>query len=234
MSASRPPFRPAGGDLFRALAPRYDWANRIISLGRDRSWRRIPAKHLRPGHPQGTLLDAACGTGDQLLALLQGGCAYRSMTGLDCSEPMLEQARKKAVLMRYAIQWVRASADAMPFADQSFDTATMTFGLRNITDRPAALRELRRVLAPSGRLAIMEFSMPERGYLRMLIRAYLTTVLPWAGGAVTGQFQAYHYLAESILRFPRPDIIRAEMQTAGFPDVRIIPVDLGCVYLYLA
>lgn len=234
MSAPPAPLRPAGGDIFRTLAPRYDWANRIISLGRDRSWRRIPAKHLRPGNPQGALLDAACGTGDQLLALLQGGCAYRTMTGLDCSEPMLEQARKKSILMRYAIQWVRASAEAMPFGNHAFDTVTMTFGLRNMPNRPAVLREIRRVLAPSGRLAVMEFSMPERGYLRMLIRAYLTSILPWAGGAVTGQFQAYHYLAESILRFPRPNVIREEMTAAGFSDVQVIPVGLGCVYLYLA
>ena len=222
------------GDIFRGIAPRYDWANRIISLGRDNSWRRIPAAHLRPGNPQGALLDAACGTGDQLVALLQCGCTYRSMTGLDCSEPMLEQARKKNILMRYAIQWVRARVDDMPFADHSFDAVTMTFGLRNMSSRPDALREIRRVLAPAGRLALMEFSMPERGALRWLIRAYLSTILPWAGGAVTGQFQAYHYLAQSILRFPAPKTIRAEMAAAGFPDAQIIPVDLGCVFLYLA
>lgn len=220
--------------LFGSIARRYDLANRVISLGRDRTWRRVPAGQLYPGNPEGALLDAACGTGDQLYALIQRGCIYRTMTGLDCSAPMLEQARKKPLLMRHAIQWVRGQADALPFPDASFDAVTMSFGLRNMSDRAVVLRELRRVLAPSGRVAILEFSMPEHGILRLLFNLYLTTFLPWAGGVLTGQFSAYHYLAASIHRFPPPAAVCREMRDAGFKEARAIPVDLGCVYLYLA
>ena len=221
-------------DRFRSIAHRYDLANRIISLGRDTVWRRSLATHMHPGNTEGALLDVACGTGEQLLAIIQRGCVYRSMTGLDCSQPMLEQARKKQILMRYAIQWVKGSAVSLPFPDASFSAITLSFGLRNIPDRAAALRELRRVMEPSGRIAVLEFSMPNRGILRALFGIYLTTFLPWAGGVITGDYRAYRYLARSIRVFPAPNRIRDEMLEAGFSDPRVIPVEFGCVFLYLA
>jgi len=225
---------PNNADLFDLIAPRYDAANRLMSLGRDMRWRRTLASHLYPGNPEGALLDVACGTGDQLLALIQCGCQYKTMTGLDASKSMLEQARKKPLLMRYAIQWSRGSAEALPLPDASMDVVTLSFGLRNMADRAAVLRELRRVLKPSGRLAILEFSMPDHGILRILLGLYLATFLPWAGGVLTGRFQPYRYLARSIRAFPGPDVILQELTDAGFLQARVIPVDLGAIYLYLA
>ncbi|MDD2237158.1 MAG: ubiquinone/menaquinone biosynthesis methyltransferase [Kiritimatiellae bacterium] len=225
---------PNNAYLFNQIAARYDAANRLISLGRDMRWRRLLATHLYPGNPDGALLDVACGTGDQLLALIQCGCQYKTMTGLDPSKSMLEQARKKQLLMRYAIQWSRGSAEALPLPDASVDVVTLSFGLRNMADRPAVFRELRRVLKPSGRLAILEFSMPDHGVLRILFGIYLATFLPLAGGALTGRLQPYRYLARSIRAFPRHGVILRELTDAGFFQTRVIPVDLGAIYLYLA
>lgn len=223
----------AGAELFDPVAVRYDAVNRVLSLGRDTRWRRAVCAHLYPGRPEGALLDVACGTGDQLLALVRGGCRYHTLTGLDVSRKMLEQARQKPLLMRYAIRWVQGSAAAMPFENRAFDAVTLSFGLRNMPDRTAALREIRRVLKPGGRLALLEFSMPEHGLMRRLFDVYRAVVLPLAGGMLTGQFRAYRHLARSIRCFPPPSALRTELMSAGFSQVRVIPVDVPCVFLYL-
>ena len=147
--------------MFDRIAPVYDLMNRLMTVGLDGRWRRLAASLVvRPGD---RVLDAACGTGDLAVADLEAGA--RSVTGLDFSERMLERARAKAP----ALEWVQGDMLALPFDAGSFDAATVGFGVRNVADLPLALRELRRVLRPGGRLAILEITQP-RGVAQAVLR----------------------------------------------------------------
>ena len=147
--------------MFDRIAPVYDGMNRVMTAGLDRRWRReTAAAVVRPGD---RVLDACCGTGDLAIAELEAGGAS---PGLDFSEPMLELAGRKSS----EIEWLQADALALPFADESFDAATVGFGVRNLADLERGLGELRRVLKPGGRLGILEIAQP-RGLARAVLPA---------------------------------------------------------------
>ncbi len=204
---------PAAGveSMFDRIAPVYDAMNRVMTAGLDRRWRRLTAEAVvRPGDE---VLDACCGTGDLALAALRRGAGR--VVGLDFSEPMLERARRKSG----AVQWVRGDVLALPFADTSFDAATVGFGVRNVTDLERALRELRRVLRPGGRLGILEITRP-RGLLRPFFSVWFDRVVPLLGKALPGG-QAYAYLPASVRRFPTADELAVLLEEAGFADVRV-------------
>ena len=166
--------------MFDRIAPIYDAMNRVMTAGLDLRWRRLAASAaVRPGD---RVLDAACGTGDLAVAGLRAGAA--SVTGVDFSPRMLERARRKAP----AITWVEGDLLALPFADASFDAATIGFGIRNVSDLELGLRELRRVLRPGGRLAILEITRP-RGRLRPFFSLWFDRIVPSAGAAPPGRLR---------------------------------------------
>lgn len=195
--------------MFDRIAPVYDVMNRVMTAGLDVRWRRLAAESVvRKGD---RVLDAACGTGDLAIADVKAGAG--NVTGLDFSEAMLARARRKAPL-----EWVQGDMLALPFADDTFDAATVGFGVRNVADLELALTELRRVLRPSGRLAILEITQP-RGLLRSFFRLWFDRIVPLVGKVLPGG-SAYAYLPASVKRFPDADALAALMRDCGFGEVR--------------
>jgi demethylmenaquinone methyltransferase/2-methoxy-6-polyprenyl-1,4-benzoquinol methylase len=195
--------------MFDRIAPVYDVMNRVMTVGLDVRWRRLAAESVvRRGD---RVLDAACGTGDLAIADRKAGAG--KVTGLDFSEAMLARARKKAPL-----EWVQGDMLALPFADATFDAATVGFGLRNVADLELGLRELRRVLRPGGRLAILEITQP-RGALRPFFSLWFDRVVPLLGKVLPGG-SAYSYLPASVKRFPDAETLARLLRDCGFGDVR--------------
>lgn len=196
--------------MFDRIAPVYDVMNRVMTGGLDVRWRRLAASAVvRPGDH---VLDAACGTGDLALSDRRAGAAQ--VTGLDFSEQMLARARRKAP----ELEWVQGDLLALPFADAIFDAATVGFGIRNVGDLELSLRELRRVLRPGGRLAILEITQA-RGVLRPFFSLWFDRVVPVLGKLLPGG-AAYTYLPASVRRFPGAEELAELMRGAGFGDVR--------------
>jgi len=208
--------------MFDRIAPVYDAMNRAFTMGLDGRWRRLAAASaVRPGD---RVLDAACGTGDLALAALEAG---GKVTGLDFSERMLERARRKSD----AIEWILGDVLALPFDDAAFDAATIGFGIRNVADLDAGLRELARVLRPAGRLAILEITRP-KGVLRPFYKLWFDVLIPVVGKLLPGGV-AYSYLPASVRRFPGPDDLANALQGAGFADVSYRLLAGGIVSLHV-
>jgi demethylmenaquinone methyltransferase/2-methoxy-6-polyprenyl-1,4-benzoquinol methylase len=196
--------------MFDSIAPRYDRMNLLMTAGLDRRWRDATARRVvRPGD---SVLDAACGTGDLALADLRAGAAR--VVGVDFSERMLELAARKSS----EVEWVQGDLCRLPFADGTFQAATIGFGLRNVQDREGALCELRRLLASGGRLGILEITRA-RGPLAPFFRIWFDALVPLAGRLLPGG-AAYAYLPASVQRFPTPKQLAAQIAQAGFVDVR--------------
>jgi demethylmenaquinone methyltransferase/2-methoxy-6-polyprenyl-1,4-benzoquinol methylase len=202
---------PASGvrEMFDRIAPVYDAMNRAMTAGLDRRWREETARAVV--NPHDRVLDGCCGTGDLALADLRAG---GRVTGLDFSEAMLARARQKSD----AIEWVAGDALALPFGDGSFDAVTVGFGVRNLDDLEAGLRELRRVLAQGGRIGILEITRP-RGLLRPFYKLWFDGLVPLAGKLLPGG-SAYTYLPASVRRFPAAGELAELMREAGFEEVR--------------
>lgn len=196
--------------MFDRIAPVYDVMNRVMTAGLDVRWRRLAAESaVRTGD---RVLDAACGTGDLAIAGLKAGAG--TVTGLDFSAKMLERARAKNA----SIEWLQGDMLALPFADETFDAATVGFGVRNVENLELGLRELRRVLRPGGRLAILEITQP-RGALRPFYSLWFDRIVPLLGKVLPGG-DAYTYLPASVKRFPTAERLADMLREAGFTDVR--------------
>jgi demethylmenaquinone methyltransferase/2-methoxy-6-polyprenyl-1,4-benzoquinol methylase len=207
--------------MFDRIAPVYDAMNRVMTAGLDQRWRRATARAaVRPGD---AVLDACCGTGDLALACAREG---GKVTGLDFSERMLERARRKGP----ALHWVEGDLLALPFAEGAFDAATVGFGVRNVDDLQRGLAELRRVLRPGGRLAILEITQP-RGALAPFYRLWFDRVVPLLGRVLPGG-SAYTYLPASVRRFPGPDELVRVLEDTGFAGVRYRTFAAGIVALH--
>jgi demethylmenaquinone methyltransferase/2-methoxy-6-polyprenyl-1,4-benzoquinol methylase len=209
--------------MFDRIAPVYDLMNRVMTAGLDRRWRRLAAREVV--WPGDRVLDTCCGTGDLAIeAERRGG----RVIGLDFSARMLERARRKSG----TIEWVQGDALSLPFGDGEFDAATCGFGVRNLEDLEGGLVELRRVLRPGGRVAVLEITRP-RGVLRPFFRLWFDVLVPLAGKVLPGG-NAYTYLPASVRRFPGPDDLSALFQRAGFEDVRYRLLGGGIVALHTA
>ena len=195
--------------MFDRIAPVYDAMNRVMTAGLDRRWRRITIEQtVRSGD---RTLDACCGTGDLAIGAHRAGA---DVVGLDFSERMLERARGKAP----ELEFVQGDVLALPFDDASFDSAVVGFGVRNVEDLDACLRELRRVLRAGGRLGILEITTPT-GRLAPFYRVWFDRVVPLLGKLLPGG-AAYTYLPASVRRFPTPDGLAERLEATGFGDVR--------------
>ena len=207
--------------MFDRIAPVYDAMNRVMTAGLDRRWRRITVEQVvRQGD---RVLDACCGTGDLAIAARSRGA---DVVGLDFSDAMLERARVKSS----EIEWIRGDVLALPFDDASFDAVTVGFGVRNVDDLDAGLRELRRVLRPGGRLGILEITRP-RGVVAPFYRLWFDRGVPLIGNLLPGG-AAYTYLPASVRRFPGPGGLAELMQASGFDDVRYRVFGGGIVALH--
>jgi demethylmenaquinone methyltransferase/2-methoxy-6-polyprenyl-1,4-benzoquinol methylase len=220
------------GQMFDGIAAKYDFVNRVISLGIDQSWRRrtVRALELTSG---ARVLDLATGTGD--LALLAANAEPTSrVVGLDPSDKMLEIARakvEKAGLLG-RVELVTGDAETLPFPDASFDGVCMAFGIRNVPDRDRALREMARVTRPGGKVAILELSEPRGGILGPLARFHVHTVVPYMGALLSGAPE-YRYLQRSIAAFPPAEEFAERMQLAGFRVEPPHALTFGVCHLYV-
>jgi demethylmenaquinone methyltransferase/2-methoxy-6-polyprenyl-1,4-benzoquinol methylase len=210
--------------MFDRIAPVYDLMNRVMTVGLDQRWRKLTAASVvRPGD---RVLDACCGTGDLAVAAIRAGAG--KVVGLDFSPRMLERARRK----QQSVTWVEGDVLALPFDDASFDAATVGFGVRNVADLPCGLAELRRILVPGGRLAILEITTP-KGALAPFFRLWFDHVVPLLGRLCKGG-GAYSYLPASVRRFPGPEDLAALMRDAGLEEVRYRLLAGGIVALHTA
>ena len=209
--------------MFDRISPVYDAMNRVMTAGLDRRWRRLAAEAVVSQGDE--VHDACCGTGDLALAAERAG---GRVTGLDFSERMLERARRKSA----SVRWVRGDVLALPFEDGSFDAVTIGFGIRNVEDLEAGLRELARVLRPGGRLGCLEITRP-RGLLRPFFRLWFDGLVPLAGRLLPGG-AAYTYLPASVRRFPGPEDLAELMRRAGFAGIEWRLLGGGIVALHTA
>jgi demethylmenaquinone methyltransferase/2-methoxy-6-polyprenyl-1,4-benzoquinol methylase len=209
--------------MFDRIAPVYDGMNRVMTAGLDRRWRRLAAGAVvRPGD---RVLDACCGTGDLALEGLRCG---GTVVGLDFSERMLGRARRKSG----DVEWVQGDLTALPFEDARFDAATVGFGIRNVPELETGLRELRRVVRPGGRLAVLEITRPS-GPLRPFFRLWFDGIVPLLGKILPGG-DAYTYLPASVRRFPGPEDLATAMRSAGFERVEYRRLGGGIIALHVA
>ena len=216
-------------DNFDAIAPRYDLTNRVISFGIDLHWRRVAIRQLAGLPPHAVVLDLACGTCDMALEILRQRRAAR-VVGADLSRTMLGLARKKPAAA--AVTLVNAPAEALPFRDASFDAVTIAFGIRNVPDFLAGLKEMRRVLRRGGRACILEFSTPPSRLWWKVYNYYFFSILPRIGGLITGREAAYRYLTRSVAQFPDATEFKAAMEEAGFANVSHLSLNGGIVCVH--
>lgn len=215
--------------MFDRIAPTYDLLNHLLSGNVDARWRRQSATLLSLTGSE-RLLDACCGTGDLALAMLEGGAG--EVVGTDFSPAMIERARVKGA---GRVAFSVADTTDLPFADASFDVATIGFGVRNLEDMDAGFREIRRVLRPGGRFLVLEFSRPPNPLFRAVYHTYFMLVLPLVGNLVSGgSDNAYTYLPRSVLSFPGPAALSRRLLAAGFSRVDVRPLTMGIACLHLA
>ncbi len=213
--------------MFGSIARRYDLANHLLSCGIDFYWRRRAAEIVAGWRPH-RIADLATGTGDLALAL-QKKLPDAEIVGVDFLPEMLDLAQRKGVH-----QVVLADAMNLPFGDASFDCVTIAFGLRNLENWGAALTEISRALRTSGRLLVLEFSLPTTPILRAIYRFYLHRCLPLLGSFLTGKKTAYDYLGDSIEEFPSGNAMCQLMQANGFARPTFEPLTGGIVTIYTA
>ena len=220
--------------MFGEIARRYDLLNHVLSAGMDRWWRRRTVR-LAPPDGEGAVLDVCTGTADLALAYWRAGSGRVPVIGADFCRPMLEFGRRKCQRAGAAnLALVEADAQQLPFPDHCFQVVSVAFGLRNLSDPDAGLREMTRVCRPGGRVAVLEFGMPRTRVLRALYEWYFRRVLPRLGQALARNRQeAYCYLPASVREFPQREALVARMQQAGLPQVRYYPLTFGIAGLYV-
>lgn len=219
--------------VFDSVARRYDLMNDLMSVGVHRLWKRfaLSLTGLRPG---GRVLDVAGGTGDLAMGL-SGQVGKSGLVVLtDINASMLEAGRDRLIDAGLVgnVLYAQADAEELPFADESFDCVTISFGLRNVTDKPRALAAMRRVLKCGGQLLVLEFSKPTNVALETVYDAYSFRVLPLIGQVVAGDADSYRYLAESIRRHPDQETLVSMMRAAGLEECRYYNLTGGIVAVH--
>ena len=218
--------------MFSDIAPRYDLLNRVLSLGIDRYWRRVALARLGWERVAGGVyLDLCAGTLDVAAALTARTRFAGQVIGADFAEPMLRAGRGKSAAGR--VSPVVADALSLPVRANSLDGAIVAFGIRNVADLDACLREVHRALVPGGRFVILEFSTPRPWLARAAYRAYFHHVLPRIGGLVSGHKTAYTYLPDSVRGFPEASVLVDRMVGAGFGGVRWQSLTFGIAAVHV-
>ncbi|MBM3991343.1 MAG: class I SAM-dependent methyltransferase [Planctomycetes bacterium] len=214
--------------MFGRIAGRYDLLNRLLSVGIDRRWRARTVG--RAGPLEGRLvIDACCGTGDLALEFAAAGAR---VVGVDFTPEMLRQARPKAQARALSGAFVHGDAMRLPVASGCADVCSVAFGVRNLADPDRGLRELARVLKPGGKLFVLEFSPPPPGLRGALYRFYFLNVLPWIGGLVSKDREAYRYLPRTVSAWPEPAAFRRQLEHAGLADCGYERLTFGIASLH--
>ncbi|WP_372625729.1 bifunctional demethylmenaquinone methyltransferase/2-methoxy-6-polyprenyl-1,4-benzoquinol methylase UbiE [Arsukibacterium sp.] len=220
-------------NVFHSVAAKYDIMNDVMSLGIHRLWKRftLDCSGVRPGQH---VLDLAGGTGDIAALFSRRVGANGKVVLADINESMLNVGRDKLrdLGLINNIEFVQANAEALPFADNSFDIISIGFGLRNVTDKAAALKSMFRVLKPGGRLLVLEFSKPEQQWLSKVYDMYSFKLLPVMGQLIANDKESYQYLAESIRMHPDQETLKTMMAEAGFAEVSYHNLTGGIVALH--
>ena len=222
-------------DVFHSVARRYDLMNDLMSLGLHRAWKDALVTTVNPPKAAPfSVLDIAGGTGDIAFRLVEAGGAQTRVTVCDINAEMLEVGRERAAMFggNAALIFAEGNAEALPFADRSFDAATIAFGIRNVPRIERALAEAFRVLKIGGKFVCLEFSSVDVPGLDQLYDFYSFNVIPALGGVVAGDTESYRYLVESIRRFPKPQAFAAMLGAAGFTRVAFRAMSGGIVTLH--
>lgn len=221
------------GQMFDQIAPRYDFVNRVLSLGLDKRWRRRVIKELGL-RDNARVLDVATGTGDLAIELAKAVPAG-SVIGLDPSAKMLEIAAIKMAKrgLDSRVTLVEGDAQALPQANCEIDAATIAFGIRNVPDRPKALRELARVVRPGGKIAVLELGEPRSGIMGRAARFHTRQLVPRIGALLSGK-REYRYLQSSVAAFPPADEFAQVMRDSGLDVQQVIPLTFGVCTLFVA
>ena len=241
-----PPQVPAlgSGEMFDRIAARYDFVNRVLSLGLDQRWRRRVVRALgldMRRKDRGTwfgefprVLDVATGTGDLAIEIARA-CPGASVIGLDPSAGMLGVAKQKLAKrgLTDRVSLVIGDAQQLPQKNCEIDAATIAFGIRNVPDRGQALRELARVVRPGGRIAVLELGEPRRGLLAAAARLHCHHIVPKLGGWLSGS-REYQYLQKSVAAFPPAEEFAELMRQSGLDVIEVVPLTFGVCTLYLA
>lgn len=220
--------------MFGSIAGRYDATNTVLSGGMHHLWRRRAVRTLA-AEPDARLLDVCCGTGDLSLALADSLSDAGAVVGTDFCPEMVDEARLKmqARSTGATLQFDVADAMALPFEDDSFDGATVSFGIRNVVDPRAGLAEMARVVRPGGRVLVLEFGQPD-GLFGAMFRFYSAQLMPRIGGLMTGNREAYEYLPRTSAAFPAGDLfVEQYLAPAGLTPVESDPLLWGLAWLYL-
>lgn len=218
-------------NIFNTITPHYDLLNRIMSARRDVYWRRFAVNRL-PNEVK-KVLDVATGTGDLAIEIASQRPQVE-VIGADFVEKMMRIAEAKTTEkgLNTRINYVAGDATRLPFADNEFDSATIAFGLRNIPDRLAAIKEIARVIKPGGKLIVLEMTFPENLKLRRFFTWYLNKMIPILGGVISGNPKAYRYLPDSIQDFLSPAQLTGLFQQAGLHSVKTFPLTFGLTYVH--
>jgi demethylmenaquinone methyltransferase/2-methoxy-6-polyprenyl-1,4-benzoquinol methylase len=206
-------------NLFNNIAPTYDLLNHLLSMGRDFYWRKKSVQELKG--LEGWILDMATGTGDIAIEIIHQNGDHRKVFGLDFSEPMIKRAQRKVLGkgLSQKIAFSLGDALSLPFRDNTFHASIVAFGLRNIVEKEQALSEIVRVIKKGGKVIILEFTYPNKGFMKKIYPIYFQRVLPRLGGFVSGDQGAYAYLPESVFHFASVENYEEIMRKVGLENV---------------
>ena len=220
--------------MFDSIVPRYDMMNHIMTFGMDFRWRKMMAKQARTlqnGELSDFVVDVACGTGDVAFEIERAGVPL--VTGLDYSSGMIAEAQRKAKKRRSEVNFLEGDAMDMPFEDEKASAATISFGMRNLPDYSAGIKEMARIVKPGGKVICLEATPYHRPILKIPFNFYFNHVLPIIGKVLTGEYEAYKYLPDSVKNFPNPDELAETFREAGLVDVKYTLLGFGSVALHI-
>ncbi len=206
--------------LFDTIAPTYDFLNHLLSLRRDFYWRKMAVRELEGVGDW--ILDVATGTGDIAIRIIQHNGYQKKVFGLDFSEPMIKRAQQKILRKGFhrSIDLSRGDAIDLPFRENTFGASIIAFGLRNIPNKEQALLEMIRVIKNEGKVIVLEFTFPRDKLMRKLYPLYFKKFLPWLGGVISGDKEAYSYLPESVIQFPHAEDYEEMLKRSGLEEIR--------------
>jgi demethylmenaquinone methyltransferase/2-methoxy-6-polyprenyl-1,4-benzoquinol methylase len=222
--------------MFGEIAGWYDFLNHLLSMGIDRAWRRKTVKLVPPREDAGPILDVCTGTADLALAYWKASGKRLNVVGADFCRPMLAIGREKCSRAGADAQITLIEADTqhLPFPDGMFQIVSVAFGLRNVSDTDAGLREMARVCQNGGSVAVLEFSLPKSRFIAAIYNWYFRRLLPRIGQTLARNSQeAYNYLPASVGEFPQGEALAERFRAAGLRDVRFIPFTFGVATLYI-
>lgn len=220
-------------EMFDSIAPKYDFLNRVLSMGIDQGWRKKAINSLKEVNPK-QILDVATGTADLAIAALKLNPDH--ITGIDISNQMLNVGRDKIKAKNISDKITLTQADSanLPFADNKFDAITVAFGVRNFEFLQQGINQMYRVTRTGGKLAVLEFSNPKSFPFKQIYNFYFKYILPGWGGLISKSKTAYTYLPESVQHFPEGEQFAAYLKNAGYTQIKIQPLTFGICTLYTA